>query len=281
MEEQGGVFRSFVDGVRLFLRGFVTYARNPRMVLLGLIPAVISGALFVAAFIGWVNVVVDVAGWLTPFADGWSAGPQEAVRGAVAIALLALGGLLGVLTFTAVTLFVGDPFYEKISEWVEERHGGVPNAVDVPWWRSLWHSLLDSSRLIAFGVLIGIPLFIFGFVPIVGQIVVPVLAALFGGWRLALELVGSAFYRRGLRLPDRRAALRTNRPRAIGFGVAVFCCCLIPLGAVLIMPAAVAGATLLARQSLGQPTGGPLPGGQPTGGQPTGGQPTGGQSSVG
>jgi CysZ protein len=246
--------RSFIDGVRLFLRGFGTYARNPKMVLLGLVPAVISGALFVAAFIGWVNVVVDVASWLTPFADRWSTGMQDAVRGATAIGLLALGGLVGVLTFTAVTLFIGDPFYEKISEWVEHRHGGVPNAVDVPWWRSLWHSLLDSSRLIAFGIAIGVPLFLLGFIPIVGQTVVPVLAALFGGWRLALELVGSAFYRRGLRLPDRRAALRANRARSLGFGVAVFCCCLIPFGAVLIMPAAVAGATLLARQSLGQPT---------------------------
>jgi CysZ protein len=40
---------------------------------------------------------------------------------------------------------------------------------------------------------------------------------------------------------------------ALGFGVAVFCCFLIPLGAVLIMPAAVAGGTLLARHSLGLP----------------------------
>ncbi|MFY1652366.1 EI24 domain-containing protein [Solwaraspora sp. WMMB762] len=251
------MIRAFLDGVRLFLRGFGTYARNPKMVLLGLIPAVIAGVLFVAAFIGWIAVVVDVAGWLTPFADDWSAGTRDAVRGAVAVALLALGGLIGVLTFTAVTLFIGDPFYEKISEWVEEQHGGVPNGVDVPWWRSLWHSLLDSARLIAFGIVIGIPLFLCGFIPIVGQTLVPVVAALFGGWRLALELVGSAFYRRGLRLPDRRLALRTNRPKALGFGVAVFCCCLIPFGAVLVMPAAVAGATLLARQSLNQPTDGP------------------------
>ncbi|MFY1634444.1 EI24 domain-containing protein [Solwaraspora sp. WMMB335] len=245
---------SFLDGVRLFLRGFGTYLRNPRMVLLGIIPALISGVLFVAAFVAWINVVIDLAGWLTPFADGWSRSVREAVRAAVAVALLALGGLLGVLTFTAVTLFIGDPFYEKISEWVEEQHGGVPNAVDVPWWRSLWHSLIDSSRLIAFGIAVGIPLFLCGFVPIVGQTVVPVLAAVLGGWRLALELVGSAFYRRGLRLPDRRAALRADRSKALGFGVAVFCCCLVPLGAVLIMPAAVAGATLLARQAVGEPT---------------------------
>ena len=34
---------------------------------------------------------------------------------------------------------------------------------------------------------------------------------------------------------------------AIGFGAAVFVCFLIPLGAILVMPAAVAGGTVLAR----------------------------------
>ena len=43
---------------------------------------------------------------------------------------------------------------------------------------------------------------------------------------------------------------------ALGFGVAVFLCFLIPLGAILVMPAAVAGATLLSREALGLTTAG-------------------------
>jgi CysZ protein len=77
---------------------------------------------------------------------------------------------------------------------------------------------------------------------------VPVLGANVAGWFLALELTGTPFYRRGLRMRDRRVRLRTRRTLALGFGVAVFVCFLIPLGAVLIMPAAVAGGTLLARE---------------------------------
>jgi CysZ protein len=129
----------------------------------------------------------------------------------------------------------------------------VPDEVATPWWRSLRHSVADSLRLVALAVLIGVPLFVAGFVPLVGQTVVPVIGVLVGGWFLALELVGTPFYRRGQRLPGRRRALRANRPMALGFGVAVFCCFLIPLGAVLVMPAAVAGAALLTRRSLGLP----------------------------
>lgn len=176
------------------------------------------------------------------------------MRVVAGLAFLGLGGLLAVVSFTAVTLVIGDPFYEKISERVEERLGGTPGAVEVPLWASLRRSVVDSLRLVGLSVLFGIPLFAAGFIPVVGQTVVPVIGAAVGGWLLAVELVGAPFGRRGMRLPDRRSVLKADRPTTLGFGVAVFLCFLIPLGAVLVMPAAVAGATLLTRRSLGQST---------------------------
>lgn len=247
-----GAVGRFFSGVGLLLRGIGLYVRSPGLMLLGIVPALLSGALFVGAFATLVYFVDDLAALVTPFADDWSTTARSLVRVIAGLAFLGLGGLLGVLTFTAVTLVIGDPFYEKISERVEERYGGTPGAVEVPFWGSLRRSVVDSLRLVAISVLVGIPLFAAGFIPVVGQTVVPVIGAAVGGWFLALELTGAPFYRRGMRLPDRRALLKADRPTALGFGVAVFVCFLIPLGAVLIMPAAVAGATLLARRSLGQ-----------------------------
>jgi CysZ protein len=132
---------------------------------------------------------------------------------------------------------------------VEALEDGVPvEEVEVAWWRSLRRNLADSLRVLSLTVAIGIPLFFLGFIPVVGQTVVPVIGASVAGWFLALELTGNPFYRRGMRLRERRARLRTRRALALGFGVAVFVCFLIPLGAVLVMPAAVAGGTLLARE---------------------------------
>lgn len=241
-------------------RGFGVYARNPALVLLGMVPAVITGVLFVAGYVTLIFFVGDLAELVTPFADDWSNGARTATRVVAAVAFLGLGALIAVFTFTAVTLVIGDPFYEAISQRVEERLGGVPGGVDVPWWRSLRHSLVDSLRLVLLSALVGVPLFISGFIPVLGQVVVPLVSALVGGWFLAVELTGAAFYRRGLRLPDRRRALAAIRPVAVGFGAAVFVCFLIPFGAVLFMPAAVAGATLLARRSLGQHIEEPGPG---------------------
>ncbi|WP_405116012.1 EI24 domain-containing protein [Micromonospora sp. NBC_01405] len=247
-----GAVGRFFSGVGLLLRGLGLYVRSPGLMLLGIVPALLSGALFVGAFATLVYFVDDLAALVTPFADDWSATARGLVRVIAGLAFLGVGGLLGVLTFTAVTLVIGDPFYEKISERVEERYGGTPGAVEVPFWSSLRRSLVDSLRLVAISVLVGIPLFAAGFIPVVGQTVVPVIGAAVGGWLLALELTGAPFSRRGLRLPDRRARLKVDRPTTLGFGVAVFVCFLIPLGAVLIMPAAVAGAALLTRRSLGQ-----------------------------
>ena len=239
--------KSFVTGVGLFGRGIGEYARNPRMWLLGMIPAVLSATLFAVVLGLLFYFVGDIAGWLTGFAEDWPDGARQAARLVAAVALVVSASLLTVLTFTAVTLLIGDPFYERISELVENRHGGVPDAEGTRWWLNVW----DSLRLIGFSVLVGIPLFAAGFIPVVGQFVVPVIGALFGGWVLALELVGVPFSRRGMRLGDRRRALRRHRPLAIGFGAVVFVCFLIPLGAILLMPAAVAGGALLARKALG------------------------------
>jgi CysZ protein len=234
-------------------RGLGLVLRAPRLLGLGLLPALISGLLYAAGLITLIAFLPDVSHGVTWFADGWATAWRDLIRVLAGVAVLGAAVLLGVLTFTAVTLLIGDPFYERISQRVEARYGGVPDEVEVVWWRSLGRSLVDSLRLIGVSLLLGIPLFVLGLVPVVGQIIAPVVGAAVGGWLLAVELTGVPFQHRGKRLRERRAVLRAHRPLALGFGVAVFLCFLIPLGAILLMPAAVAGATLLARKVLNQP----------------------------
>jgi CysZ protein len=72
---------------------------------------------------------------------------------------------------------------------------------------------------------------------------------------LSIELVGSAFERRGmLRLVERRAAMQRHRLRVLGFAVPTFLLLAIPFAGVVVFPVATAGGTLLARQLLGEPT---------------------------
>jgi CysZ protein len=249
----GGVVRQFVLGAGLLGRGFGLVVRTPRLLAMGLLPALIAGLLYAAALGVLIAFLPELSHTVTWFADGWARAWLDVLRILAGLALLGAGVLVGVLTFTAVTLLIGDPFYERISIRVEARYGGVPGAVEVPFWQSLRRSLVDSVRLIAVSIGFGLPLLVLGFVPVVGQTLAPVLGAALGGWLLAIELTGVPFQRRGRRLRDRRRVLRANRPLALGFGVAVFLAFLIPLGAILLMPAAVAGGALLSRKALGQP----------------------------
>jgi CysZ protein len=242
----------FFAGVLLLGQGIKEYGRNPKRLLLGLVPAVLSLLLFIALFVALFYWLTELSDALTWFADDWSAGWRTTAQVVAGVTLVGVSGLLAIISFTAVTLIIGDPFYEAIARSVEDGRGGVSGEVDLPWHRELRRSIVDSSRLLLVSACIAVPLMLGGFIPVVGQTLVPALGALVGGWFLALELVAFAFNRRGLRLPDRRQALRRRRALTLGFGVAVFLCFLIPFGAVLIMPAAVAGGTLLARRVLGE-----------------------------
>jgi|SRR5215467_1635174 len=253
-----GPVRDFAAGIGLLLRGLRTYGQDPGLMALGLIPALIASLLLLAALGALFYFIGDIAHAATWFDRGWSPGLRDTVEIFAGVGIGVLGVLLAVVTFTGLTLAIGDPFYEKISERIEEREGGVPGAVELPWWREMWRGIVEGIRLVALSALIGIVLFACGFLPVVGQTAVPVIGALVGGWFLAVELVGVPFTRRGFTLAERRRVLRANRSLALGFGTATFVLFLVPLVAIVVMPGAVAGGTLLARRVLrsrGRPPG--------------------------
>ncbi|MEU9868304.1 EI24 domain-containing protein [Actinomadura sp. NPDC048021] len=243
-------FKDFFNGVGYLLRGIGWVARHPVQWLFGLIPALIVLAVYVAALVFLAYRIDDLAGWVTGFADGWSDAARSSARVVAGIALYGAALFLAVITFTAVTLLVGDPFYEAIAVRVEESQGGAPPEPDVPLLVQIGRAVKDALILGAVALAFAVVFFACGFLPVVGQTVVPVVAALVSGYFLAGELTSIALERRGLRRRDRFARLKTRRPLAVGFGAATFVVFLIPFGAVLAMPGAVAGGTLLARERL-------------------------------
>jgi len=243
------VVREFASGAALLGRGLRLWGTSPRLMLLGAVPAVIVGLVFVGLLVLVNGYADDVAVALTPFAEAWPAWQAQVVRLVVGLAVAALAVLLAVFTFTAVTLLVGDPFYERIWRHVERHEGDAPADLGAGFWRGLAKSVGDSLRLLLATASIGLLLFAGGFVPVVGQTVVPVLAAVTGGWFLTVELTGFAFDARGRTLRERRRALGLRRAHTLGFGTVTWLSFLVPFGAVLVMPAAVAGATLLAREA--------------------------------
>ncbi|GAT68358.1 EI24 domain-containing protein [Planomonospora sp. ID91781] len=266
-----GVIRSFTGGMGFFLQGLRWVARHPGWWLFGLIPALIVFVLYAVGLYFLGTSAGDLAGWLTPFADGWDEGLRNTFRIMVGVVVFGAGLVLAVVTFAAVTLVVGEPFYEKLSEQVERTYGEVPTGHELPLWRSIPRSIKDSLVTLAYVLLFTVPLFFLGFVPVIGQTVVPVLGAMVSGFFLTVELTALAMERRGLARRSRFALLRGDKALALGFGVLLFLLFLIPLGAVVAMPAAVAGAAIMVRTRLA--AGGPPAGNTPRQAFPPGGLP--------
>ncbi|AKJ13418.1 membrane protein [Streptomyces incarnatus] len=241
-------------GFGRLLKGQRWMARHGRSYGFGLLPGVITLVLYAAALVALAVWGEDAVSWATPFADHWSSPWQGLFRGFLTAVLFALGLLLAVLTFTAVTLLVGQPFYENLSERVDAEvspDGTAPRS-RLPLWRELWISARDSLRVLVRAALWGVLLFALGFLPFVGQTVVPVLGLFVTGFFVTEELTAVALQRRGVELHARLALLRSRKTLVWGFGMPLALAFLVPFAAVFLMPGAVAGATLLARDLLGE-----------------------------
>ncbi|MEU0128981.1 MULTISPECIES: EI24 domain-containing protein [unclassified Streptomyces] len=225
----------------------------------GLLPALVTLVLYAGALVGLGYGADDLAGWVTPFADDWSSPWQSLLRGTLVVLVFVLGLFLAVITFTAVTLLVGQPFYESLSEEVDRSEGGEVPESGLPLWRELWISARDSVRILVRVAVYGVLLFALGFVPVIGQTVIPALGFCVSGYFLAEELTAVALQRRGMVLKDRLVLLRGRRMMVLGFGVPLVLAFLVPLVAVFLMPGAVAGATLMVRELTATPGNGPEP----------------------
>lgn len=214
----------------------------------GLLPGAIVGVLLVVALSLFAASLPGLVEWATPFADTWPAFWAGAIRIGIGLASLVAAVIVAVVSFTALSLALGEPFYDRIWRSVESAQpGGVPAGST-----GFWSSIGDAASLFARGLGVAVLAAIVGLVPVIGSALGAVTGIVLTGWVLADELSARSLGAHGLDRTARRRLLRSRRARALGFGVATQLCFAVPFGAVAVMPAAVAGSTLLARSLLGE-----------------------------
>jgi CysZ protein len=241
----------FITGVRYFGRGLGLLASRPKLLLIGVLPAILTTAILLGAIIALVANLGHLSALVTPFAADWSGGWRMAARFAAGLALSGTAVSLGLVGFTAVTLTVGGPFYERIAERIEDELGVTQGRVDQSGRKLFLLGVRDGIVLVLRSLMFSILLFLAGFLPVAGQSVIPVLGALVTAWFMALEVVAVPFYRRGIGLRHRTAMLRRRRMLAVGLGLPAALLCMIPLVSIVVMPVAFAGGVLVAQDVLG------------------------------
>ena len=235
----------FFAGIGTLARGFRMWKTHTGLMALGLIPAFIAWAVLLAALIPLYLTLGPITDWMTPFADGWDDPWPGVLRFGLGAVIVVASLALAAAVFTALTLTIGDPFYQRIWRGVERSLGQEPTRDT-----GFWATIGEGIRLVVLGILVALFTLLIGFIPVVGGVTASVIGIVLNGRILARELAGRAFDARGLTGYSRSELLGVGRARVIGFGVATQLCFLVPFGAIVTMPAAVAGSTLLAHDLL-------------------------------
>lgn len=236
-----------VRGVRLLGCGARMAVGRGRLYGLALIPPLITSVVFVTVFV----IVV----WQAPFLTLGILRPlvgrarADAVWGIASTAIVMATGLFLVLLFASVTLALGSPLYERISETVDAQVGLRRRAPQQPVRTLLARNI---RRVVSMG-LISLPFVLallpVGFFPTFGMIITALAATVFGGWMIAAQMIGSPLDRRGFKtFAARHRMLRRNPWLALGFGIPTFLLTSVPGLSVIVFPVATAGGTLLARK---------------------------------
>ncbi len=216
--------------------------------VLGMVPALVVFAVLATGLVLLVLNLGDVSAWLTPFADDWADSVRGLLRVGLSLVLLMAAFSLSALSFTGLTLMVGEPFYERIWRETERMLGGAVPAGDL----GLARAVRDGAVMIAIGAATAVVVVAVGFLPVVGALAGAVLGFVVAGRVLAAELISRPLEARGLDRAARASLLRLHRSRVLGFGLATQAFFVVPLGAIVVMPAAVVGATMLARELSGE-----------------------------
>jgi CysZ protein len=234
-----GLLRRLLAGAWHVPGGFVFLLRHPSLWPLAALPAVLTAVLFAAGLgLSWYYVprVEDA------FAPSPSrVGDVLALMATVALGLLTLatGALLGF----ALGLVLAGPLLDRLSEHTERLVAGRTSSAPGRGFRFEVKQSLKAALFFA----IAVPLaFLAGLVPFVG----PLLATLWAGFAVGLELTDGPLARRGLAFSEKLRWHRRWRPESLGFGLLGLLALLVPLANLLMAPALVVGATRLVLELL-------------------------------
>lgn len=237
------MFEEFAHGARCLFQGF-TWLTRPGVRPYVILPLIINLLLFAAA-------IALGAHYFGAWLHHWIGGLPHWLAWLSVLLWVVFALAAAVVLFYAFTLLanlIGAPFDIFLSMQVEAMLTGrspktgrsLTKDIAVGLRGQIQRLLYISWRLILIAIL-GLVLL---FVPLFGTLT-PLLWFLFTAWTLAIVYSDFPLSNRGVTFAEQRGLFRQKRARLFGFGAAAALCTMVPVVNFIIMPAAVAGATLM------------------------------------
>jgi CysZ protein len=225
---------------------------HPKLRLFALLPIIINIILMIALLTLSIHYFHSLVNWLLHFLPGWLDWLSWLLWLVFSISYL----LIFTYTFTIITNIIGAPFNGLLAEKVQEMFGSRPASADMSVaqviaatprnvGRAAKSFLYFLPRAFLFLILLFIPLL---------QTIVPVLWFIFNAWMMSVQYIDYPMDNNKIGFKAMLKKLTTHRAANFSFGVVVLIGTMIPLLNLVVMPAAVIGATLLWIDQYKEPT---------------------------
>jgi len=226
-------------GSMCLARGF-QIIRQPGIRLYVLLPLVINIVLFAGLiWFGYEQfspLVDKVVSFVPAFLDF--------LRWIIWLIITTVTTIVVFITFTPIANVVAAPFNALLSEKIEARLTGRAFSSNSGLIKMARDSILSQFRKLVYILLWSAVLLLISLVPLV-NIVAPILWVIFGSWMLSLEYLDYPMGNHELDFKSQKRLLHSRKGLAMGFGGSVMILTSIPLLNFIVMPVAVAGATIL------------------------------------
>lgn len=224
----------FLQGLRLIFRPGL---RRFVVIPLGINVLLFGGLIWLGA--GQFQQFMD---WLMPELPNWLQWAEWLFWLLFGVSAL----LILFFTFSLLANLVGAPFNSLLAEAVEFHLTGQRPA-EGGWQKMLKEllpTLLDELRKLLYFVAWSLPFLLLFIIPVV-NVIAPFTWLAFSAWMLTLEYADYPMGNHDLKSAEQKRLLGQQRLLSLGFGSAVTVATMTPILNLLVMPAAVAGATAL------------------------------------
>jgi len=148
-------------------------------------------------------------------------------------------------SFSIIANLIAAPFNSFLAFAIETKLTGTPPPNSgLGLWAEIALSLKNALRNLAYAIMWAIPVIIVSFIPVI-NILTPFLWLIYGSWMMSLQYLDYPMGNYSMSFKNIRANLAEKRILTLGFGGITTAATMIPIVNFLVMPTAVAGATIL------------------------------------
>ena len=166
------------------------------------------------------------------------------LRGIIWLVISTFTAIFVFFTFTPIANIVAAPFNALLSEKIETRLSGKEISSNTSFIKLVRTSVLSQLGKLVYILFWSAALLLISLIPLI-NFAAPFLWVIFGSWMMSLEYLDYPMGNHELDFKQEKQILAARKGLALGYGSSVMVLTSIPLLNFIVMPVAVAGATLL------------------------------------